>query len=290
MNWAISLFSDRWAKAPIARRPDWARLVDALTTPDIVGPHGTKDHLPLWSPAQYPDGETRGAARVQSLSMLVLDYDDGTLIEEALGAWCQWPGVLHTSFSHKPSAPKFRVVLPLSAPVPAAHWPAVWRWAWRTAAKKIDSKCKDASRCYYMPAARKAGGAFEAYAWPATRPTVFLGDAVPWAAELSELTKPKPPPVPRPVIQVSAGRARRKAKARLDEDPHSRLSLARALGAELLGDPPIARRIACPSCARRDVWFAVHPDQSAWAKCNHAKTCGWWGDLFNLARDNGWQL
>ena len=46
-----------------------------------------KARLPCWSPALYPQGATRGLEGVQAVSCLVLDYDDGTPIDEAVAPW-----------------------------------------------------------------------------------------------------------------------------------------------------------------------------------------------------------
>jgi len=60
-----------------------------------------------------------------------------------------WLG--HTTWSHRPTAPRQRVVIPLAAPVPAEQWIDVWRRARAALCPEADPSCKDQSRQYYLP-------------------------------------------------------------------------------------------------------------------------------------------
>src|SRR6266568_2822861 len=80
-----------------------------------------------WSPTRYADGATsRGNAGVLEVSALVFDLDRVPPDPERL-AGVYWLG--HTTWSHTPTAPRWRVVIPLSTPVPVAHWREVWQRA-----------------------------------------------------------------------------------------------------------------------------------------------------------------
>jgi hypothetical protein len=50
-----------------------------------------------------------------------------------------------------PEHPRWRLVLPLAAPVPAAAWREVWQRARAALCPEADPQCKDASRQYYLP-------------------------------------------------------------------------------------------------------------------------------------------
>jgi hypothetical protein len=102
-----------------------------------------------WSPTAYAAGHTtRGNAGVESVSCLVFDLDrvppDPKRLERVY-----WIG--HTTWSHTPQAPRWRVVIPLVAPVPAAQWSDVWRRARAALCPEADPVCKDPSRAYWLP-------------------------------------------------------------------------------------------------------------------------------------------
>jgi hypothetical protein len=102
-----------------------------------------------WSPTIYVDGQTtRGNAGVAAVSCLVFDLDRVPPDAERL-AGVYWLG--HTTWSHRPTAPRWRVVIPLSTLVPATRWRDVWQRARATLCPEADPSCKDPSRQYYLP-------------------------------------------------------------------------------------------------------------------------------------------
>ena len=111
-----------------------------------------KRDLHLWSPALYRPGAKRGKEGVQHVSCLVLDYDAGVSIAEATATWRQWFHLLHTTWSHTPERPRFRMILPLAAPVLAHEWEAVARWAEERTGFRIDPTGKSASSTFALPA------------------------------------------------------------------------------------------------------------------------------------------
>jgi hypothetical protein len=102
-----------------------------------------------WSPTEYAPGHTtRGNTGVASVSALVFDLDRVPPDPERLdGAY--WFG--DTTHSHTPLAPRWRVVIPLAAPVPAARWRGVWQRARAALCPEADPSCKDPSRAYWLP-------------------------------------------------------------------------------------------------------------------------------------------
>ncbi|MDQ3031647.1 MAG: hypothetical protein M3Y87_04460 [Myxococcota bacterium] len=112
-----------------------------------------KRDLRLWSPVLYREGTPeRGSEGVTHVSCLVLDYDRGVRISDALALWQDWFHCVHTTWSHTPEHPKFRVILPLAAPVPASQWETLWRWAERQAEGEIDPAMKGVAANYALPA------------------------------------------------------------------------------------------------------------------------------------------
>ncbi len=116
-----------------------------------------KNDLRIWSPACYRSGARRGSDGVDHLSCLVLDYDDGeTTLDDASATWERWYHIVHTTWSHSPEHPKFRVIVPLAEPVGAAQWSRVWSWAEARTGMAIDPACKSVSHTYALPAVPNA--------------------------------------------------------------------------------------------------------------------------------------
>ena len=155
----ISRFRNKHDNRPEPAAATWAELVDMLSTHETrPGKDG-----PLWSPTRYPAGATRANAHVQALTALVYELD---------GADPDWPllagldFVAHSTHRHwlsieeqdqdgntviKPPAPRWRLVLRLARPVPAATWRQTWQRARARYAPSSDPACKDAGRMYYLP-------------------------------------------------------------------------------------------------------------------------------------------
>jgi hypothetical protein len=145
-GFAIALFAgvDRPRVEP--RTVGLEDLVDLLSTYDVLD---DKRRGRCWSPTKYADGATsRHNDGVEAVSCLVFDCDrvepDWARLE---GSWY----VAHTTYQHTPEHPRWRLVLPLAAPVPAQQWRDVWRRAHAALCPEADPNCKDASRQYYLP-------------------------------------------------------------------------------------------------------------------------------------------
>jgi hypothetical protein len=116
-----------------------------------------KGTLPAWSPAMYRDtAETRRiAANVEAVSCFVLDLDSGEPFDRAVQLVAPYYALSHTTWRHRPSKPKARIILPLLTPCPVERWAEVWsagdRWA-QGAGVHMDQACKDPCRLYFLPA------------------------------------------------------------------------------------------------------------------------------------------
>lgn len=94
----------------------------------------------------------------------------------------------------------------------------------------------------------------------------------------------RPPPKPLPKMISVPSRVPWSAKA-ADEELARRLRLdpgARAVLAERLGTvtEQHARKVKCPQCGDRSVWWMIHG--TGYAKCSHLNSCGWMGPLTAL--------
>lgn len=110
-----------------------------------------KRDLRLWSPALYTPETKRGSENVIHLSCLVLDYDQGASIATASATWQDYFHLIHTTFSYSPEKVKFRLILPLAEPVPAAEWHKVYEWAQARTDFKVDPTGKSIGSTFALP-------------------------------------------------------------------------------------------------------------------------------------------
>ena len=116
-----------------------------------------KKDLRLWSPTKYQDEcRERGTDGVTHVSCLVLDYDSGVRIPEARNVFSEYFHLFHTTWSHTEEHPKFRIVLPLAVPCPAAQFEALWAWAHARAGGEFDAAPSGPASTYALPVVRSA--------------------------------------------------------------------------------------------------------------------------------------
>ena len=145
----------------VASWEDWFARPEFTDPPRNVT---NKASLRGWSPAFF-DGDRRSKAHVQGVTAICLDYEahgdhPGTSIEEALGLWRDCFGLLHTSYSHRPESPRFRIVLPLTRLVTSEEFELGWASVaqrCREAGHSIDLKTSDASRLWFFPGTPPGG-------------------------------------------------------------------------------------------------------------------------------------
>lgn len=139
---------------------------------------------PLWSPVVLREGATRwGNDAVAAVSALCYDFDHGADPETVVTALRPYGTVLHTTYQHRPEAPRFRAILPLSQPIPVESFARAWDWGaarLTRAGCAPDPACKDPSRRYYWRSCpeslREEAFAFHA-AGPMLDPRPFLAGA-----------------------------------------------------------------------------------------------------------------
>lgn len=112
-----------------------------------------KDEVPLFSPITPADFNNlqRGNAYVGTVNAMVLDFDQGQPLDEIMQALKPLGYWGHTTHSHTDEKPKFRVILPLSAPVPASEWREFWESFIEDTGLQVDKACKDPARVFYLP-------------------------------------------------------------------------------------------------------------------------------------------
>ena len=143
-----SLFKNKKDNKPRFRAAKWPEVVKAFTA---HLERNDKDGQ-LWSPAIYGNGSARGNAGVEFLTAGCGDFDDGVAYEEVKDRLTSYEYVGHSTFSHTPDDPHFRVIIPFAAPVPKSDWPKIKaridEHIFRVA---NDQAVNDPARIYYLP-------------------------------------------------------------------------------------------------------------------------------------------
>lgn len=222
------------------------------------------DQAPMWSPAKWPKTALRRlGCDVIDVSCLVLDFDKGTTLAEEAERWKGHYFIIHTSFSHTPEHHRFRMILPFQTPVPRDEWPEVWAWA-QSLSPAIDPKCKDVGHVYALPRAPVRAN----YSWAINHghPLLVPGRIAQGqqAAGLPVVRKPRAENTSTGLVEYTP----------TTPEGHERLRVAVALGGEVNPDG-VARKVLCPGCGRRSVWFFIEPAKKKTASCGH-DTCGYW--------------
>lgn len=252
----FALKSATQSAPPVVRSWPWSRFLEWLDCErDVRALRGVdaeeakrhrSRHLPAFAPVKLRDPRVRAGRNVESLSALVLDFDQGGDLEVVLDRWDGWERFAYTTWSHRPEAPRCRLVLPLAVPIPAEHWPALYA----PIAEKngSDLACSDPGRIHFVPA-EGLGGPHKRVHVPGRYLDLSARYEAVRAAQVA--------------AQVAEERARRerveerrRRNAELERrtggrrlDLHEELGNVREV-AEALGYPADEVSVACPACGR----------------------------------------
>jgi len=100
----------------------WPALVQRLRDYAEQPRADNLDALPALIYADFGDATTRHDKHVRTMSAAVLDLDSAVDLEVTRAALTGLEFVLYTTKRSTPDTPRLRVLLPLTAPVPAADW------------------------------------------------------------------------------------------------------------------------------------------------------------------------
>ena len=273
MTWTVSLFDNLYRTDADQRCLSGAELVDLLTTPGEEFQLTNKALLPMWSAATFLP-RRRKKAHVQSLSCLVLDYDESTTLAAGLDRWSDWYRILHTSWSHKPEGHRFRVVLPLSRDVDPDEYTRLWAWANLYSDYEIDRACKDVSRAWALPAVELADPTHQTRFYATVEDGPLL---TPDEVMLPPEPKFEPPPRPAEDFRLDP------SLYTVHLDAKMRAELGHQLGGVVSEDS--VRMVECPRCYRTSVWWWIEPGRQLNAVCNHKRSCGWRGPVAALVNE-----
>jgi hypothetical protein len=138
----LSFFSDKYDSEPQSTEVAFADLPGILR--QVAS--DDKETAPLWSPTLMEGGKTLG--HTKSVEALALDFDDGEPPWDKLAGWTYFA---HTTHSHTPEAPRWRVVLELDEPAEVATWKNRFKAKCAMHALTQDPACCNANRSFYVP-------------------------------------------------------------------------------------------------------------------------------------------
>lgn len=139
-----------WPTEGIFRSLTLDRVLGLMTTPRQAH---SKFMCPLFIPGKLKDNKRKNA-NVLHLSMLVLDVDGGWQPEELDERFSHYCRMIYSSWSHTPSTPRMRLVLPLTRDVTKDEYLQLWYWGTSLLGEGADQSTKDAVRSYYLPVIR----------------------------------------------------------------------------------------------------------------------------------------
>ena len=145
----ISRYESHSSKRPkIAKMSTWAEARTLLMKRDV---RSSKNGECITYHRLSP-GSTRSTEGVEDIFAYVIDCDSGSALTELTASLNGVEYVVHTTHSHTPDQPKFRLVAPIARPVIRADW-----IAFRTGADELyaaslnDPATADPARLYYAP-------------------------------------------------------------------------------------------------------------------------------------------
>jgi hypothetical protein len=150
----ITKFASRFAGQGTRLSIAWERIFDKFERPRVAI---AKDALPLWAPTTFVNDSRTEGGSVEAVFALVLDFDHGGRLEQAVDVLGEFYGVVHSTFSHTDEEHRFRCVLPFGRPVLPAEYSRVWLAAEAMCHSRAlfpDPSTKNASRLWFVPAHR----------------------------------------------------------------------------------------------------------------------------------------
>ena len=131
-------------------------LEKVFKNPGQRAPEFPKKQLPCWSPAVYKDANRRANENVTEVTILVYEFDHTSvsphgMIERLRGLNVSF--VVHTTWSHRPSEPRYRTLLFLTRPLLPKEYDEAWRNGLKIVGydSGVDYQSRNISRHYILP-------------------------------------------------------------------------------------------------------------------------------------------
>lgn len=204
MTLNVSLFASATDTTPQLRVGlSFAGLCDLLGPPKS---YLAKEAAPLYSPAEWLPGKTRGKDGIAAIHFGVIDLDHcapDDLVDIIVAVHRR--GLAYyaaTTWRHGEKSDKdacARLLVPFSRPVLVSEWPRFWQaFNDDVAQGRADDQCKDASRSYFFPSFCEG------------RHLEPFSDATAKARSSTSMRSSRPPPgsLRSPTFRLSAQQAR----------------------------------------------------------------------------------
>jgi len=163
----LSFFTNKYDSEPQNGEVDFADLPDLLRGEASAD----KETAALWSPSDMQGGKTEG--HTKSVEALALDFDGAEPPWDQLAAWNFFA---HTTHSHTPADPHWRVVVELAEPGDPKTWKAQFKAKMAMHDFEMDSKCCNPNRSFFVPPPDAEWRVNDA-GWAASMPTVAAAEA-----------------------------------------------------------------------------------------------------------------
>jgi putative DNA primase/helicase len=153
LSLALALVTSAKDTHPIPQVWSFQTLVEVFSTPQG---RAHKDG-PAWIPATFGGavnsrGGLRHSENVLCLHALVLDIDKTPYTAEALKVRLEgYTYLCHTTYSHTPAHPRWRVILPLAYPIPPTQLKDALLNTSNELDLQCDTTCTDPARLFFLP-------------------------------------------------------------------------------------------------------------------------------------------
>ncbi len=220
-----ALFDHHKDVQPYPFEMDWASFTAVLQDIHVREDKFSTESAPGYSLAHFKTIDGRSARQnvyVDCLSGIVIDFDAGFDIDDVLERLSGIALAAHTTWKHDPSAPRWRVIVPLASAVPGPKYKSARAWLMnRLGGNTPDKQAVALSNFYYLPCC--APGREDLYEL-----RVVDGPFLELPA-MSEFQRGLPPPR---IVGSKIDWDWLKAKMRSHKDEHLRAAFKRVLRAE----------------------------------------------------------
>jgi hypothetical protein len=138
----LSFFASKYHSDPEAGELDFADLPGFLRD----NAEADKETAALWSPSDMQGGKTVG--HTKSVEALALDFDH---VEPPWARLSGWSYFAHTTHSHTPEDPHWRVVVELEEPGDPATWKTQFKVKMQQHGFEMDPSCCNPNRQFFVP-------------------------------------------------------------------------------------------------------------------------------------------
>ncbi|MES2192173.1 MAG: phage/plasmid primase, P4 family [Pseudomonadota bacterium] len=145
---SIVLFNNQFDNEPSPREYTWKQLKAKYFSTHTV--RKEKGGM-VFSPVIYDEGTTRKNANVKAVYCAVFDIEHNGAFDEIRANLAGYRYAAYSTFSHRHSDPRYRLIIPLAKPVAAELWPIAWQRLNLWMGGIDDPSTKDAARIYYLP-------------------------------------------------------------------------------------------------------------------------------------------